>query len=49
MCIHIGEIDELGTMKTIFGSRFMHTNNMSEASETIIKRFRELVVRTMLK
>ena len=49
MCIHIGGIDELGTMKTIFGSRFMHTNNMSEASETIIKRFRELVVRTMLK
>jgi len=49
MCIHIGERNELSLMREIFGSRFMHTGSMNEASERIIKEFRSLVVRTMLK
>ena len=49
MCIHIGERSELPLMREIFGSRFMHTGSMNEASERIIKEFRSLVVRTMLK
>jgi len=49
MCIHIGEKSEIPLMKEIFGSRFMHTNSMNEASERIIKEFKSLVVRTMLK
>lgn len=49
MCIHIGERSELPLMQRIFGSRFMHTGSMNEASERIIKEFRSLVVRTMLK
>ena len=49
MCIHIGARSELPLMRQIFGSRFMHTGSMNEASERIIKEFRTLVVRTMLK
>ena len=49
MCIHIGERSELPLMREIFGARFMHTGSMNEASERIIKEFRSLVVRTMLK
>ena len=49
MCIHVGSELSLGLMRVIFGSRFMHTDGMNEASERIIKEFKSLVVRTMLK
>ena len=49
MCIHIGEKSEIPLMREIFGSRFIHTNGVNEASERIIKEFKTLVIRTMLK
>ena len=50
MCVHIGNSYYIGEMTQIFGAkRFIHTENMNEASETIIKKFRQLIMRTMLR
>jgi hypothetical protein len=48
MCVHLGGSGSIGMMTQIFGAkRFIHTESMSEASETVIKKFRELIMRTI--
>ena len=48
MCVHLGRSGSIGMMTQIFGAkRFIHTENMNEASETIIKKVRQLIMRTM--
>jgi Mg-chelatase subunit ChlD len=50
MCVHLGRSGSIGMMTQIFGAkRFIHTGSMNEASETVIKKFRELIMRTMLR
>ena len=50
MCVHLGRSGSIGMMTQIFGAkRFIHTESMNEASETVIKKFRELIMRTMLR
>ena len=50
MCVHLGTSKSIGMMTEIFGAkRFIHTESMNEASETVIKKFREIIMRTMLR
>ena len=50
MCVLVGSGLYIGVMTQIFGAkRFIHTASMDEASETVIKKFRQLIMRTMLR
>jgi len=50
MCVLVGDGGYVGAMTEIFGAkRFIHTRSMNEASETVIKKFRQLIMRTMLR